>query len=90
MKIKPLGQRILVEIHEPETKTTSGIIIPDSAKEKQQKANVLAVSKELSDDEKNEIKVGDTVLFAKYSGTSINVDTNEYLMLDMENVLAII
>ena len=90
MKIKPLGQRILVEIHEAETKTISGIIIPDTAKEKQQKANVTAVSKELSDDEKNEIKVGDTILFSKYSGTSINIDEKEYLMLDIDNVLAII
>ncbi len=90
MNIKPLGQRILVEIHEAETKTASGIIIPDSAKEKQQKANVLAVSKEITDDEKNELKTGDTILFAKYSGTAINVDSNEYLMLNVEDVLAII
>jgi chaperonin GroES len=90
MQIKPLGKRILVEPVEAESKTASGIIIPDSAKEKQQKATVVAISKELTDDEKNELKIGQTVLFGKYSGTEIEIDKKQYLMLKTEDVLAIL
>ncbi len=90
MQIKPLGKRILVEPVEAESKTASGIIIPESAKEKQQKAKVVAVSKELTDDEKNELKIGQTVLFGKYTGTELDVDNKHYLMLKVEDVLAIL
>jgi chaperonin GroES len=90
MQIKPLGKRILVEPIEAESKTASGIIIPDTAKEKQQKAIVVAVSKELENKEKNELKIGQTVLFGKYSGTELDLDGKHYLMLKSEDVLAIL
>jgi len=90
MNVKPLGLRVLIERQEAESKTASGIIIPDSAKEKQQKGTVVAISKELEDKKKNELKVGNTVLYGKYAGTEINVDGKDYLMLNKEDILAII
>ena len=90
MNIKPLGQRIVVELFKAEKKTASGIIIPDSATEKQSKAKVLAISQELKDDEKNVLKEGDSVIFNEYSGTKIKDDKNDVLILDIADVLAII
>ncbi len=90
MNIKPLGLRILTLPEEAETKTASGIIIPNSAQEKQQRAKVVAISKELENEENNELKVGDTILFGKYSGTELNIDNKDYLMLEKKDVLAIV
>ena len=90
MQIKPLGKRILVELIEAESKTASGIIIPDSAKEKQQKATIVAISKEIENKEKYELKIGQTVLFGKYSGTEVDIDGKQFLMLKVEDVLAIL
>lgn len=90
MNIKPLGKRVLIEALEAETKTSSGIIIPDTAKEKQQRGTVVAVSLELEKEENNQIKVGDTVLYGKYSGTELNIDKKNFLMVNSEDVLAII
>ena len=85
VKIKPLGMRVLVQPVEAETKTASGIIIPDSAQEKQLQAKVIAVS-----DEVKEVKLNDTVLYAKFSGTEINSDGKDYLMLEVSDILATI
>jgi len=94
MKIQPLADRIMVKVLEAEKMTKGGIIIPDTAKEKPQEAEVMAVGKgKVSDEGKTispEVKVGDKVLFGKYSGTEINVDGKEYLILKEEDILAIV
>ena len=90
MSFIPLGQRLLVKTIEEEAKTASGIIIPDNAKEKPLQAEVKAVSKELSEDDNCEIKEGDTVVFAKYSGTEITLDGEEFLVLNCDDVLGIL
>lgn len=94
MQIKPLGDKILVEILEAEEKTKGGIVLPDTAKEKPQKAKVIAVGKgKVTDDGKvvpPEVKKGDIVLFGKYSGTELKLDDKELLMLREEDILGIV
>ncbi len=90
MSFIPLGQRVLVKTVEEEAKTASGIIIPDSAKEKPLQAEVKAISKELKEDDNCEINEGDTVVFAKYSGTEITIDGEEYLVLNCDDILGIL
>jgi len=89
VKIKPLADRVLVEPAEAEEKTASGIIIPDTAKEKPQKGLVVAAGNGKKD-EPMTVKVGDSVLYGKYSGTEINVDGKDYLMMRESDILAII
>ncbi|EKB7895491.1 co-chaperone GroES [Campylobacter jejuni] len=85
MNFQPLGKRVLVKRVE-ETKTTaSGIIIPDNAKEKPLMGEVVAVSKEIID-----IANGDKIVFAKYGGTEIKLDNNEYLVLNLDDILGIL
>jgi chaperonin GroES len=94
MKIRPLHDRIIVERLEEETKTAAGIIIPDSAKEKPQQGNVIAVGKgKTTEDGKLlplDVKVGDKVLFGKYAGTDIKIDGKEYLMMREDDVLGVV
>lgn len=94
MNLKPLQDRILVKPMEAEEKTSSGIIIPDTAKEKPMKGEIVAVGQgKVTDDGKTvpmELKVGDKVLYGKYSGTEITVDGNEYLIMRESDVYAII
>ena len=94
MKVKPLGDRILVEILEAEEITKGGIVVPDTAKEKPQQAKVVAVGKgKVSDEGKTlplEVKEGDLVLFGKYSGTELKIDDRNLLMLKEEDVLGIV
>jgi len=87
VKIKPLEDRVLVEPMEAEDKTASGIFIPDTAKEKPQKGTVKAVGPGKKD-VTMEVKVGDVVLYGKYSGTEINVDGKDYLMMKQSDILA--
>jgi chaperonin GroES len=87
--IKPLGTRVLIEVTESEQKTASGIIIPDSAKEKQQRGTVIATGKG-TDSEKMEVKVGDVVLYGKFAGTEIEEDGKKYLILNQSDILAIV
>lgn len=89
VKIKPLADRVLVEPQEAEVKTASGIIIPDSAKEKPQKGTIVAAGPG-NKDEKMEVSVGDTVLYGKYSGTEITMDDKDYLIMRQSDILAII
>ncbi len=89
INIKPLADRVLVKPLPAEKTTASGLIIPDSAKEKQQKGTVTAIGKGLKD-EPMTVKVGDTVLFGKYSGTELVVDGTEYLMMRESDILAIV
>ena len=94
MKIKPLGDRILVEILEAEEITKGGIVLPDTAQEKQQQAKVVAVGKgRVSDDGKviaPEVKAGDLVLYGKYSGTELKIDERSLMMLKEEDILGIV
>ncbi len=87
MKITPLGDRVLLKPSLEETKTTSGIIIPDTAKEKTQTGEVLAIG---DDSDKIKIKKGDRVLYDKYAGTQVTLDDEEYLVVKVEDVLAVI
>ena len=89
VKIKPLGTRVLVQAEAAETKTASGIYIPDSAQEKPQRGKVVAVGKGTKDEEM-ELSVGDTVLYGKYAGTEINHDGTDYLIMSQSDILAII
>jgi chaperonin GroES len=89
INIAPLADRVLIEPAEAETKTVSGIIIPDTAKEKPQKGQVIAVGKGKKD-EPMTVKVGDTVLYGKYSGTEISVEGKEYLMMRESDIFAVI
>ncbi len=94
MKIKPLSDRIIVKPAEAEEKTASGIIIPDTAKEKPMKGEIVAVGAgKITDDGKAikmELKVGDNVLYGKYSGTEITVEGQEYLIMRESDVYAVI
>jgi chaperonin GroES len=89
VKLKPLADRVLVEPKEAETKTASGIFIPDTAREKPQQGKVIAVGPGLKD-EKMEVKVGDLVLYGKYSGTEITVEGKDYLIMKQADILAIV
>jgi chaperonin GroES len=89
VKIKPLADRVLIEPMAAEEKTATGIIIPDTAKEKPQKGTIVAVGPGTKD-EKMEVKVGDVVLYGKYSGTELTVKGIDYLIMRQSDVLAII
>lgn len=89
MKIKPLSDRVLVEPAQAETKTASGIIIPDTAQEKPQKGTIVAVGKGKVD-EPLTVKVGDTVLYGKYSGTELKLEGKDYMIMRESDILAII
>lgn len=94
MKFRPLHDRVVVTRIEAEEKTAGGILIPDTAKEKPQEAEVLAIGpggrNEKGDRIPMEVKVGDRVIFAKYSGTEFKQDDEEYLILRESDVLAIV
>ena len=89
MIIKPLGDRVLVEPAQAEEVTAGGIIIPDSAKEKPLKGNVIAVGNGTKDEEMI-VKVGDVVLYGKYAGTEIELDGTKYLIMRQSDILGII
>ena len=86
--IKPLADRVLVEPLEAEMKTASGIIIPDSAKEKPQQGKVVLVG-ESKKDEQMEVKPGDTVLYGKYGGQELSIDGVDYLLMSQSDILFI-
>lgn len=89
MKLKPLADRVLILPVEAEEVTASGIIIPDSAKEKPLKGTVIAAGNGTSD-EKMELKEGDTVFYGKYAGTEIEFDGKKYLIMRQSDVLAVV
>ena len=89
LNIKPLADRVLVEPAAAGEKTAGGIIIPDTAKEKPQKGSIVAVGPGKKE-EPMTVKVGDTVLYGKYSGTEISIDGNNYLMMKETDIYAII
>jgi len=85
--IKPLADRVVIEPKEAETKTASGIYIPDTAKEKPQQGTIVAAGPGKKDDPM-EVKVGDVVLYGKYSGTEVTVDDKKYLIVKQSDILA--
>ena len=89
MNIRPLADRVLVEPKEAETRTASGIFIPDTAKEKPQQGTVVAVGNGKKD-EPMEVKVGDKVLYGKYAGTEIHSEGNVYMIMRQSDILAVI
>lgn len=93
-KIRPLGEKVLIKRMEAESKTKGGIVLPDTAKEKPQRGEVLAVGDgKLLDDGKRaafQVKVGDKVLFTSYAGTEIKVDGQELMLMDESDILAIL
>ena len=93
MKLQPLGDRLIVEALDEEQETVSGIVLPDTAKEKPQRGKVLAVgpgarSQETGEHIRMDLEVGDEVVFSKYGGTEIKVGTEDYLILRESDVLA--
>jgi len=93
MAIQPLGDRVVIKPLEAQDKTKGGIVLPDSAKEKPQEGKVIAVGKGRVSDEGKvialEVKVGDKVLYGKYSGTEITIDGDDYLIVKDDDILAI-
>lgn len=87
--IKPLADRVLVEPKEAETKTASGLYIPDTAKEKPQEGKVIAAGPGKKD-EPMEVKVGDEVIYGKYAGTEVTVEGKKYLIVKQSDILAIL
>ncbi|SHE98510.1 chaperonin GroES [Marinitoga hydrogenitolerans DSM 16785] len=85
MKVRPLGNRLLIKPVIEEKKTEGGIVLPDTAKEKPMRAEVVAVG---NIDDDVEINVGDHVIFAKYSGTEIKIDDEDYILIDVDDILA--
>jgi len=91
--LKPLGDRIVIELIEAEEKTSSGIVLPDSAKEKPQEGKVVAVgtgSYQNGQRVELEVKEGDRIIFSKYAGTEVKYEGNEYLILRESDILAIV
>ena len=93
-KVQPLGDRVLIQALEAEEKSLGGILIPDIAKEKQQRGKIIAVGKgRVSEDGKLtplEVKINDEVLFGRYAGTEVKVGASEYLIVKEDDILAII
>jgi len=92
--IKPLGERVVIEVSEGDVKTASGIVLPDTAKEKPQEGTVVAVGtgKLLDNGTRSEMEVkeGDKVLFSKYSGTEVKVEGKDYLVVRESDILAVL
>ena len=94
LNLRPLGDRLVVEPTEKEERTASGIILPETAKEKPQEGTVLAAGPGRTDDEGKriamDVKVGDVVLYAKYAGTEVKIDDKKLLILKESDILAIV
>ncbi|MBS3956691.1 MAG: co-chaperone GroES [Clostridiales bacterium] len=93
MKLKPLGDRVVVKAAEAEEQTKSGLYIPDTAKEKPQKGTVIAVGEGRFEDGARvplDVKEGDTIIYSKYGGTEIKLDGEEYMILSERDILAVV
>jgi len=94
VNVKPLGDRVVVKVIKTEEKTKSGIVLPDTAKEKPQEGEIIAVGtgRMLDNGQKVdlEVKVGDRIIFSKYAGTEIKIDGEEYLIFSERDILAIL
>ena len=94
MDLQPLGDRLIVEVLDEEEMTVSGIVLPDTAKEKPQRGTIIAVGKGRRDDDGDriamDVEVGQEVLFAKYAGTEFKLEDEDYLILSEKDILAIV
>lgn len=93
MKLKPLGDKVVVKQTEAEEKTKSGIVLPETAKEKPQQGKVLAVGPGKNEEGKTvpmEVKVGDKVIYSKYGGTEVRIDEEDLLILSQSDILAVV
>lgn len=93
MKLRPIGDRVILQYRETEEKTQSGIILPDSAKEKPQEAIVVAVGDGTGCEGKNvqiQVKEGDKVIVSKYAGTEVKIDEQEYIIVFQKDIIAIV
>ncbi len=92
MKLKPIGDKLVIEMIEVEEKTVSGIVLPTSAKEAPSVARVLAIGDEVlkDEDKKDLVKVGDKIIFSKYAGTEVKLEKKEYVIVKIADVLAVV
>ncbi|MGN0154801.1 MAG: co-chaperone GroES [Lachnospiraceae bacterium] len=93
MQLKPLGDRVVLKQQKPEEKTKSGIILPDSAKEKPQEAIVVAVGPGVKKDGKSvemQVKEGDKVIYSEYAGTDVKLEDTEYIIVSQKDIIAIV
>ena len=93
MQLRPLGDRVILQQREAEEKTQSGIILPDSAKEKLQEAIVVAVGPGKDENgkiTKMQVKEGDTVIYSKYSGTEVKFEEEDYIIVSQDDIIAIV
>lgn len=92
MKIKPLGERVVIKKVEAEEKTKSGIVLPGSAQEKPQIAEIIAIGAGVEEEDKykGQLKVGDKVLFSEYAGSEIKLEKEEYTVLKVSDILAVV
>jgi chaperonin GroES len=94
MKVKPLGDRVLIQALEAKEKTKGGILLPDTAKERPQEGKIIAVGEGKKNDEGKlvplSVKVGDVVLYGKYSSTEITIDGEEYLVVREDDIVAVV
>lgn len=92
MNLKPLGDRVVIKKIEAEEKTKSGIVLPSSAKEQPQMAEVVAIGADITNDEKkkDQIKISDKVIFSQYAGTEVKIDGEEYTILKLNDILAVV
>ncbi|MCD6239325.1 MAG: co-chaperone GroES [Thermotoga sp.] len=86
MKVTPLGERVFIKPIKEEKKSEGGLVLPDTAKDKPQRAKVIAVG----DSDEIKVKVGDTVIFAKYAGTELKLDEEDYIIIDNGDLLAVV
>ncbi len=87
MKIEPLGERVLIKVLQQASQTESGIYLPETAKEKPQEGEVVALGPEVDEDD-TPLAVGDVVMYPKYTGTEIKIDGEDYLIMDASDILA--
>ena len=92
MELKPLGDKVVIKKIELEEKTVSGVVLPSSAKGETNIAEVIAIGREILDDDKtkDEIKVGDKVLFSKYAGTEVELEREKFIVLKYQDLLAVV
>ena len=94
LKLRPLGDRVVIEPLEQEERTESGLFIPETAKEKPQRGKIIAIGDGRRDDDGNrvpmDVKVGETILFAKYGGTEVKIDSQKLLILKETDILAVV
>ncbi|WP_130819148.1 co-chaperone GroES [Anaerococcus vaginimassiliensis] len=92
MMLKPIGDRVVIKKAEAEKTTASGIVLPESAQEKPQYAEVVAISSDIENDEKKKgsLSVGDKVIYSQYAGTDVKLDNSEYIVVKYNDILAVV